>query len=191
MVAAQGLALTSNKMAEAKQGFEFRNTPSIIIESASSAASRVWSWVKQKFPGDEYDVDEDSVVENRHAGIQLKSILKKDAKKKEKRDRKVSRMSSILDRMLEFMRLETKRREREAAPHRKGPIPMQDLPVSDRRQSKQTHATLNPGKLTSLDGKNHVYIILNQSINQSINQSVHHLYNKKGFLCRRMNQKNS
>eukprot|EP00795_Rhopilema_esculentum_P002479 gene2479-18141_t len=112
----------------------------VIFQHATSAISTLRNWMSRETQ--ENDDGDAIVIEN---NIALKSILKKKKKRPKERSPKVQ---GTIGEMLQLMKLQTKQREREDGCIRQGPMPIEDIPVSERGPSKLTHATLNPIEMT-------------------------------------------
>ena len=113
-----------------------------IFQHATSAISSIRNWMSRETQ--ENDDGDATVIEN---NIALKSILKKKLKERS------PRVQNTIGEMLQVMKLQTKQRERENGCIRQGPMPIEDIPVSERGSSKLTHATLNPIEMTGNSGE--------------------------------------
>ena len=127
--------------------------PIIIIENATSAFSKLRNWVWKQRTTESIEND-DEIIENKYASIALKSILKNNDKAKtnatnEKPPSFLRAVKAITD----FSKINTKRREQKRGLMRRGPIPIAELPISERGSAVLTHATLNPNFQTKKNGR--------------------------------------
>ena len=127
-------------MEESEKVPSIASIPTLIIANATSAYSRLRSWLSKS---QEKEDDEADVIENKHASIELKSILKKERKTKSVGNQH-SRTHRVVEAVIDIRDYNTKRRERTKCTLRTGPSPVEELSASERDPSVLTHATLNP-----------------------------------------------
>ena len=137
-------------MEEAEKVNSASNIPTLIIANATSAYSRLRSWLL-KSP--EKEDDGADVIENKHASIPLKSILKKEGKRKSTENHVEHSGTNSVEAVTDLGDYNTKRRERTKCTLRRGPSPVEELSISKRGPSVLTHATLNPNFQKKQNGK--------------------------------------
>ena len=121
--------------------------PAVVYSNVVTTISRWWSRVTQRAEESE---DDGEIYENKFTSFPLKSILKKN--KEEEAPHARRHLTDVVPAVMLLASYNTNRREREAAPNRKGPIPTEDLPVLERGQIRLTHASLNPSNFGNVAG---------------------------------------
>lgn len=126
--------------------------PTLVFENAVSAFSRLRDWATRRGTYETWACED--VIENKHTSFKLKGILKRGEQQTERHQH---RFADAVQEIIDIKKYDGKRRERKRGRIRRGPMPYDELPPSERGPSTPTHATLNPniqrkeaGKLLSL-----------------------------------------